>query len=57
MEEQGIDPCAFRMQTERSTIWATPPIYFTLRKKKKKNNALSGDRTHALSNTRLKRAP
>ena len=26
VEEQGIDPCAFRMQTERSTIWATPPI-------------------------------
>ena len=25
MEEQGIDPCAFCMQSRRSTIWATPP--------------------------------
>ena len=27
VEEQGIDPCASWMQTKRSTIWATPPVY------------------------------
>ena len=26
VEEQGIDPCASRMLSVRSTIWATPPL-------------------------------
>ena len=25
MEMQGIDPCTSRMQSERSSIWATSP--------------------------------
>ena len=43
VEEQGIDPCAFCMQSRRSTIWATPPHnYFVFKK------STSGeDRTHA----------
>lgn len=26
MEDTGIDPVAYRMQSDRSTIWANPPV-------------------------------
>ena len=26
VEEQGFDPCACRLRTDRSTEWATPPV-------------------------------
>lgn len=26
MEDAGIDPAAYRMQSDRSTIWANPPV-------------------------------
>ena len=29
MEMQGIEPCTSRMQSERSTIWATSPYWLT----------------------------
>ena len=38
MEEQGIDPCAFCMQSRRSTIWATPPTYKKKETKKPKSH-------------------
>ena len=30
MEMQGIEPCTSRMQSERSTIWATSPFWGVL---------------------------
>ena len=29
MEDPGIDPGASRMLSERSTIWARPPSYYS----------------------------
>ena len=26
VEDTGIDPVAYRMQSDRSTIWANPPV-------------------------------
>ena len=34
MENLGIDPSASRMQSERSTVWANPPVLEKLGKKK-----------------------
>ena len=34
MEAPGIDPGTSRMLSERSTIWATPPVTVTVRKAK-----------------------
>ncbi len=31
LEVQGIDPRTSRMLSERSTIWATPPLFVNLR--------------------------
>ena len=35
MENLGIVPSASRMQSERSTVWANPPVLEKLGKKKK----------------------
>ena len=29
MEMTGIDPATYRMQSDRSTIWATSPLYIS----------------------------
>ena len=34
MENLSIDPSASRMQSERSTVWANPPVLEKLGKKK-----------------------
>ena len=38
MENLSIDPSASRMQSERSTVWANPPVLEKLGKKKKANH-------------------
>ena len=38
MENPGIDPSTSRMQSERSTVWANPPVLENLGKKKKANH-------------------